>query len=113
MRALVEGQRDRAGGHLPPRRRLHAGGEAALRDAVAVDADLLDRLAVEEGVGLLRAEEALVDLAALTEAEPKALKKVPVRVFVSKSARSAEMRLSASMNTTLPLREQAMLVSEK
>ena len=62
--ALVDGQRDRAGGDFPARRRLDAGRERALVDAVPVHADLLDRLAVEERVGLLAAEEALVDLVA-------------------------------------------------
>ncbi len=60
-RALVDGEGDGAGGHLPARRRLDAGREAALADPVAIGAELLDRLAVEERVGLLRAEEAAID----------------------------------------------------
>ena len=64
---VIEVQRGAAADDLPARRRLHAGREAALRDAVLVGADLLDRLAVEIDVGLERAEHAAVALAALAE----------------------------------------------
>ncbi|MEZ5415858.1 MAG: hypothetical protein R2708_00750 [Vicinamibacterales bacterium] len=57
---IADVDRERAGHDLPARRRLHAGREAALGDAVAVLAGLLDHLAVEVDVGLERAEHALV-----------------------------------------------------
>ncbi len=45
---------------LPPRLRLHAGGEAAVGDPVLLLRDLLERLAVEQDLRLLRPEGALL-----------------------------------------------------
>ena len=61
---VADVDRGRAGHQLPPRRRLHAGGEAALADPVAILAGLLHGLAVEVDVGLEGAEHALVGLLA-------------------------------------------------
>ena len=52
QRVVVEIQHHRPGRELPPGRRLHTGGEAAVRDLVLLLADLLQRLAVEVDVGL-------------------------------------------------------------
>ena len=64
---MIQPERGAAADDFPPRRRLHAGREAALRDAVFVDADLLDGLPVEIHVRLQGAEHAPVPLAARAE----------------------------------------------
>jgi hypothetical protein len=59
---VVEAERDRPGGDLPPWRRLHARRERAVGDAVPVLADLLDRVAVEVDVRFLPAHRVLLRL---------------------------------------------------
>ena len=96
-------------GHFPARRRLDAGRERALVDAVPVDADLLDRLAVEERVRLLAAEVALVDLVADrrraegVEERPGARSRVEVGLVGGDAARRGDEHDVAD-------RDQAVLV---
>ena len=50
---MFDVEHDRVGVSVPPRRRLHARGEAAVRDLVFSRADLLDDFADEIHVGVL------------------------------------------------------------
>ena len=65
-------------GHLPSRRRLHAGGERAAGEPVSPRAQLLDRLAVEVDVGILAGEVGQVDARCRCAMLPDAFLKVPV-----------------------------------
>ncbi len=99
----------RARHQFPARRRLHAAREAALRDLVPLRADLLHDLAVEQRVGFLRAEEALVHLVAEVGRAGRVVERADLRVEVELHLLGRDARLRRRVDHVAGRHHQARL----
>ncbi len=83
---VVDLQRHRSADHLPTRRRLNAGRKRAVYDLVRIGTKLVDLVAPEHGVRLLRAEHAAIDTVGHADGAGRVVERAGARLRVELEA---------------------------